>query len=217
MSTEKVNDTGEDDISYDYDEANAVKADDAASRLTDNGAFVGVFKSAEAVKSDKTGTHGIAFVFDSPGNGNAEFTLWTRKADGSDVFGKAQVDAIMFLMGLKGLKGVTAKVQRWAENDKGDREKMEVDGKVFPDLCNRPIGVVLQKELYSGKNGSGERMNLYGLFQPETKLMMSEIKERKTTPVKLERLLKGLKTKDSRKAQADEPAQPAIGAGAGDY
>jgi hypothetical protein len=136
-----------------------------------------------------------------------------------DVFGKAQVDAIMFLLGLKSLKSVPGKVQRWVDNDKGEREKMEVDGRVFPDLCNRSIGIVLQKELYSKKasSGDGQRMSLYGLFQPETKLMMSEIKERKSKPEKLDRLLKGLKTKDTRKAPEAEPSQPAIGAGAGDY
>lgn len=201
---------------YAYNEANAVRADDAASRLNDNGAYPGHFTKAEATVSERTGTRGVVLGFDSPGNGSTEFTLWTRKEDGTEVFGKAQLDAIMFLLGLKTLKATTTLVERWVDEG-GKREKQEVEGKEFTELLKKPIGVVLQKELYStNSGGTGERMGLVGLFQPETKLMMSEIKERKTTPVKLERLLRGLKTKDSRKAQAAEPLQPSI-AGDGGY
>lgn len=202
---------------YSYDEANAVRADDAASKITDNGPFVGAFTKAEATTSDRTGAHGIVLGFESPGIGNAEFTLWTKSADGVAFFGKAQLDAIMFLIGLKNVKGTPTIVERWVEGPKG-REKQEVEGTQYLDLLKKPIGVVLQKELYTtGTGGTGERMNLVGLYQPETKLMMSEIKDRKTTPVKLDRLCRGLKTKDSRKAQAAEPSQPSIAGGAGDY
>lgn len=202
-------------IEYNYNEQSAVKADDAASRIAEQGPYVGKFVRAEAVLSARTGTHGIAFAFEAPGQGTTDFTLWTQKEDGTPIFGMNMVNAIMFLIGVKSLKSAPGKVERY---DEEARARVEVDGDVFPDLCNKPIGIVLQKELYSkDSGGDGSRMNLYGLFQPETKLMMSEIKERKTTPVKLERLLKGLKVKDGRKAVANEPAQPSLGVAAGEY
>lgn len=202
-----------DDDDYGYNEAGALKADAAASRLNENGAYVGTIKRAEAMVA-KTGTKGVTLTFDSPGNGSIDLTLYTIKKgeDGKpiELFGKAQLDAIMFLLGLKSLKAEAGKVSVWSD---AEGKRVEEEGKVYPELCNKPIGIVLQKELYTKDGGgTGERMNLAGLFQAETKLMMSEIKERKTTPVKLDRLTKNLKNKDSRKAGAAEPPQPGVGA-----
>jgi hypothetical protein len=200
-------------IDYTYDEKAATKADDAASRIAENGAYVGTFKKAWAIVSTNTGTHGITFAFESPGQGTAEFTLYTRKADGTEIFGWNLVSAIMFLLGVKKLESERGMVEVYDE-DQGKR--VEQEGDVFPALCDKPIGVVLQKELYTKQGGGdGTRIGLYGVYDAATKLMMSELKEKKTTPVKLERLLKGLKTKDSRKAAAAEPAHPSVGAEGG--
>lgn len=201
-------------ISYEYNEAEAVKADNAASRISEQGPYVGKFTKAEAIES-KGGTHGIAFTFDSPGCGTVEFSLYTQKSDGAVCFGMNFVQAAMFLMGVKSLKASVGKVSKWSETE---GKRVEEDGDVFPDLCGKPIGIVLAKELITtGKGNDSARFNLEGLFQAETRLMMSEIKEKKTTPVKLDRLVKGLKVKDSRTKVDAQPAQPAIGAAAGDY
>lgn len=213
-----MSDIEESGISYDYDEAAATKSDKAADALTDGGAYIGKFVSVEATTSEKKGTKGVKFAFTSPGSGNAEFTLWTQGEDGTKYFGFDQLQGLMFLMGVKSLKSVKGKVTAWVDNEKGQREQQEIDGFTFPDLCNKPIGVVFQQELYStNKGATGSRLSLHGAFQPETKLMMSEIKERKTTPAKLDRLLKGLKVKDTRKASAAEPSQPSMGVGEGEY
>lgn len=212
-----MSDINTQDDDYSYDEDSAVKADAAASRINEGGGYVGVLTKAEAVTA-QSGTRGIDFTFEQKGGGNATFTLWTKKESGESAFGKAFVDSMLFHFGMKTLKGVVGKVEKWVDSDKG-RVKEEADGTVYPDLCNKPIGVVLEKELTSKKNGSDSfRFNLVGLFGAETKLMMSEIKERKSTPAKLDRLLKGLKVKDSRKAAANEPAQASLGGAAeGDY
>jgi hypothetical protein len=203
-------------ISYDYDESRATKADDAASRIAEAGPYIGQFKKAYAIEA-QSGAQGITFEFDSPGNGTTEFSLYTLSKDGEPIFGANMVNAIMFLLGVKKLTSETGKVEKY---DPETKTREEQDGEVFPQLCNKPIGIVLQKELYTKANGSrdGVRFGLYGVFQPETKLMMSEIKEKKTSPVKLDRLLKGLKVKDSRKAEVAEPGQPSVGLGAtGEY
>lgn len=138
----------------------------------------------------------------------ASSQLWTRKEDGSNAFGMNFVQSIMMMFGLRGLKSAPGKIMQW-DDDAGQR--VEVDGETFPELCSKRIGLVLQKELTSKKSGGDSyRMNLYGVFNHETKLTVGEIRERKTTPAKLDKLLKSLKDKDSRKATTTEPAQPAM-------
>lgn len=198
-------------MEFEYDEKQVAEADKAADRITEQGPYIGKFTAVEGVTSEG-GAQGMYFEFESPGLGTTSFTLWTVGKDGKPTFSVAQVQALMFLFGLKKLKSVAGKVTKWETTANG-REKVEGEGDTYPDLCGKPIGIVLQKELYStNKGATGERMNFYGAFQAETKLMASEIKDRKTTPVKLDRLIKGLKVKDGRKAQPAEAAQPAMGA-----
>lgn len=193
-------------MEFEYDAERAASADKAADRITEQGAYIMSFPIVEGFTTDG-GAKGMRFHCDAKGVGTAQFTLYTHSKEGKETFGVAQVDAMMCLLGLKRLKSVTGPVKKWEGNELVDSE-----GDRYPDLEGKDIGVVLQTEKYPKQNGTtGERFNLYGLFQAETKLMASEIKERKTTPVKLDRLLKGLKVKDTRKPQADEAAQPSMG------
>lgn len=205
-------------MNYEYDEEAAGHADDIANRIDENGPYVGRFKRAESIVSTNTGTKGILFEFNAPGGGIAQFSLYTEKADGSRVFGFNIVQAIMLLLGVKSLKAVPGKVQQFDE-DQG--KSVEVDGEVYPDLLDKDIGVLLQKELYTKRDGKdGFRMNLVLAFHPTSKLTASELKDRKVKPEKLEKTMKSLKTKDSREKRAHEPGQPAVGttpAPAGEY
>ena len=201
--------------SYDYDEKAASHADDIANRIDTGGPYIGVFKRAEATVSALKGTEGIVLEFEVPGGGSVENTLWTRKSDGSSIFGDNMVQAIRLILGVKGsMNSVPGKVMVWEEG-----KKVEADGEVFPQLCGKRIGVVFQKELYTNNSGKESwRMNLYGVFDADSKLTASEIKEGVKEPKKLERLVRSAqKVKDSRVAAAAEPAQPAVGAAAGDY
>ena len=202
-------------VSYDYDEKAASHADDIANRIDDNGAFIGVFKRAQAVTAE-SGSTGIKFEFEAPGGGSASFSLYGHRGDGSVIFGWNLIQAAMCILGLKGLKSEAGKVSVY---DKDSKKSVEADGEVFPQLCNKAIGIVMQKELYT-KDSGGEtsRVNLYSFFHPETRLTASEIREKKTKPEKFEKIMKKLKTKDSRKPGAAEVAQPSMGAPAtGDY
>lgn len=200
--------------SYEYDPEGAGKADDVASRIDTNGAFIGRFKDVHAIKSERTGTEGIHFEFTSPGGGSANFDVYTRKADGTATFGMNQINAMMSILGLRGLTTKTGKFDAFV-----DGKRQEVEGETFPDLMDKDIGLVLQKELYTGTTGKeGFRMNLYGIFHPVSRLTASEIKDKKTTPEKLEKMLRSVKTKDTRTAVTAEPAQPsAAGVTEGGY
>lgn len=198
---------------YEYDPEAAGKADDVANRIDTSAAFIGSFKVAHAIKSANTGTEGIHFEFVSPGGGAAGFDVYTRKADGTPTFGMNQIQAMMTILELRGLRAVAGKFEAY-DADAGKR--IEQEGEVFPDLAGKPIGLVLQRENYTKNNGQeGYRMNLFGIFHATSRLTASEIKERKVQPEKLEKMLRGLKNKDSRTAKPAEPAQPQVGAADG--
>lgn len=204
-------------VSYDYDPEAAGHADDFANRINENAPYIGHFNKVEAVVSSEKGTQGVYFEFEAgDGGGKTNFTLWTKKGDGSILgVGYNKLNAIQLIMGVKGMHGVPGKVQRY-NADTGERE--EVDGTVFLELLEKPIGLIMQKELYTGNDGvHRERMNPLMAFDPKTKLSASEIKERKVKPEKYEKAVKGLKTIDKRVQKASEPAQPAIGAAAGEF
>lgn len=199
---------------YEYDPDAASKADDVASRIDTSAAYIGQFKSVHAFKSSK-GTEGMHFEFTSPGGGSAGFDLYTRKEDGTVVFGMNQLQAMMAILGLRGLRAQQGMFEAY-DFDEGKR--VEKTGEIFPDLCGKTIGLVLQKEKYTKNNGQeGYRMNLFGIFHPDSRLTASEIKERKAQPEKLEKMLRGLKDKDTRRAVTAEPAQPSVGAPDGAY
>lgn len=199
--------------SFELDDEAASKADNVANRIDQSAAYIGRFKTVHSIKAERTGTSGLHFEFVSPGGGQAGFDVYTVKADGTKTFGWNQVMALMALLGLRSLRGVKGKHEAFV-----DGKRQEVEGEVFPDFADKDIGLVLQKERYNKQDG-GEtfRMNLQALFHPVTKMTSSEIKERKATPEKLEKILRSLKDKDSRKVQAAEPGQPAVGAPEGSY
>ena len=200
--------------SYEYDESAASKADDVASRIDQSAAYIGRVKVAYAIKA-KSNTEGIHFEFESPGGGSANFDLYTRKEDGTVVFGMNLVQAMMTVLGLKGLTTTKAKYEQY-DFDQGKR--VEVEGEIFRDLMDKDIGLVLQKEKYTKQDGKESfRMNLYGVFHSMTRLTASEIKDRKQQPEKLEKILRSLKDKDSRVAATTEPAQPSVGVPSGSY
>lgn len=202
-------------ISFEYDDEAAGKADNVTSRIDTSDAFIGRFISVNAMKSREKGTNGLHFEFEaSNGGGTASFDLYTSKADGEAVFGVNLVNAIMAIMELRSLKSVEGKYEGFV-----DGKRQDVEGDIFPELTKKDIGVVLQKELYTKQDGGDSyRMQLYGVFHPVSKLTATEIKEHKTKPEKLEKMLRGLKTKDKRVSRPQEPAQPGMGAdSAGNY
>ena len=203
--------------SYDYDEKAASHADDVANRIDTGGAYVGTFKRAEAVVSAQKGTEGITFEFEAPGGGSVEATLWTRKSDGSAIFGDNLVQAIRTILNVRGkMESSPGQVMKW---DEAAGKRMPADGEVFTQLIGKRIGVVFQKELYTSNSGKDSyRMNMYGVFDADSKLTASEIKEGVKEPKKLERMINSVqKNKDNRTAATAEPAQPSVGAVAGSY
>lgn len=207
-----------DTVNYDYDEEAAGHADDFVNRIDHSAAYEGAFTRVWPFKA-KTGTKGVHFEFEAPGGAKTTFDLYTVKEDGTKLFSYNMLMAMLTIMGLKGLRSKPGVIEAYNE-DTNKRE--ETTGETFPDLCGKSIGVVLQKELYTkGTGKEGYRMNLLGTFHTGTRLTASEmregVKKADAEQGKLARMVRGLKTKDSRTVTSAEPAQPSQGLPAGDY
>lgn len=191
-------------IVYDYDQEAAAHADDAASRLDTSGSYDSVITRAYAITAE-SGSSGIAFESEAlDGSGSAKWSLYTMSESGEKIFGFNLLSSILFLIKHKNLVSEPGPVPDYVEEgpDKGWRE---IEGETFPGLYGKPIGLVLQKELTSTKKGNDTfRMNLVQTYDIKSRLTMTEIKEGKKEGVKLKRILRNLKDKNSRKAQPRE-------------
>lgn len=195
-------------VQYEYDEEAASRAEDG--RIDFSAAFIGKFKRAWHVISGGKGTQGVKLEFEAPG-AMTTLTLWTYNGAGEKLPDYNRLAAFQTLFSLKGLKSRSGMVPGY--DDEGKR--IEEKGEIFPDLCDKPIGLILQREDYTREDTHKDswRLNILCSFHPSTKLTASEIREGKTEAKKYERILRGLKDKDSRTAGKSEPSQPSQGAG----
>lgn len=174
---------------YQLDTNAARQADRAGAFINEIGKYVGNFNQAVDVTA-KTGTKGIALQFESDGQ-KANLPIYTMRANGERIMGYQVLSAIMTCLQLRQIQECDGTFKEYDFDSKSDVEKR---GKVFPDLCNKPIGLLLETEDYL--NGNGEqrkRMVIAGVFQANTELTASEILDKKTQPEKLGKLVARLR------------------------
>lgn len=175
---------------YALDTTAARKADNTGSMIKEMGKYVGRFTQAEDITAPK-GTKGVAFRFEAKDGRKAQLSLYTIMANGDHIMGFETLMAIMTCMGLRDIKPVAGRVKFW---DNDARVEQERDGKVFPELCSKDIGVLLETEDYEKNDGSvGTRMVLKGVFQAGTELTATEVLARKTVPEQLTRMVSMLR------------------------
>lgn len=195
---------------YALDTKAARKADQTGNRITELGKYVGIFTQAEDITAS-TGTKGVALRFESNGQ-SANLSLYTKKADGTEIMGFQALMAIMTCMRLRSIKPQTGTVKHW---DAEAKQEVAKEAKVFPELCNKPIGLLLETEDYTKNNGdTGTRMVIAGIFQADTELTASEILDQKTTPEQLEKLVARLRhrpIKGAKPAGAPAASKPSSG------
>ncbi|SCX92674.1 hypothetical protein SAMN05216420_101355 [Nitrosospira sp. Nl5] len=175
--------------SYDLNPEAAKQAEQG--RISETGKYAGAFTRAEAVTSKKS-TEGIEFTFRSADGRDADFlTLWTYNADGKELFGLKVLNALMTCMRVKQIKPVHAQIEKWMD---GGKQKTDAD--VFPELMNKPVGVLLQKEHYTKNDGSmGSKLNLVGCFEASTEMTASEILNKATKAERLGSIVSSLRDK----------------------
>ncbi len=179
----------------------ARKSDAGGGSIKELGKYIGTFAQAVDVDTKKKGK-GIALSFESTSGQKSNLAIYTTGANGERYQGYEQLMAIMTCMGLR---NIAPKDGVFTKYDFDAKKDVQVQGKIFPDLC-KPIGVLLETEDYAKDDGStGTRMVLKNVFQAATELTASEILDRKTKPEQLEKMVQGLRHRPLKGAKAHAP------------
>ena len=175
---------------YKLDPTEARKADSAGGMIAEIGKYVGVFTQAVDITA-KTGTKGVSFTFKSNDGQKANLSLYTVKSDGSKIMGYQALMAILTCLQLRNINTAEGMQTVW---DKESKKEVQEPATLFPDLANKPIGLLLETEEYAKNDGSiGKKMVLKGVFQAGTELTASEILDKKTKPEQLTRMVQALR------------------------
>lgn len=176
--------------SYDFN-TEAAKQANGGNYISETGKYIGVFTRAEAVTSEK-GTEGTEFCFKDQSGASADFlSLWTHDKDGKELPSFKTFNALLACMRLRGVKSAIGKVEKYNTTTKS-REL--TDAEIFPDMQNKPIGLLLQKVWRADKPGK-YKFEICGVFEASTELTASEILARASAPVRLGQMVANLKDK----------------------
>ena len=165
----------------------AARQANTTGRITETGAYTGIFTKAKKVVSQK-GVIGIEFSFKDEFDNSADYlTVWTVSKDGNQTYGYKQLMALMTCLRLNEIASQSGLVE---EYDSVAKQAINVSAEVYPALMNKQIGVLLQAEEYEKGTGEiGQRMNLFGFFDAASRLTAVEILDKKTSPEVLDKML----------------------------
>lgn len=182
-----------------FNATEAAGADRISFAIKESGPYVGTITRAEKIVSS-TGTLGLGLSFKADNGQSADYLdLYTHKADGTALPSAKTVQAILGCLQLRGAQDGKIIVEKYNKDTK-QRDKVTVDG--YPDLMGKRIGFLLQQELgtNSKTDEDTERIVIYGVFQHETRLTVSEILARKTAPETLDKMIASMPAvRDNRK------------------
>jgi hypothetical protein len=191
----------------------ARKAEQRTSFIDEKGKYVGKFTRAEDITAS-SGTRGIAFTFETDDGQKSNFSIYTIKSNGEKLGDYGTLMAIMTVLGVRDIKPAKAVSTVWDKEAGGNVQKTLTQ---FPELLNKPIGVLLAMEEYAKKqNGvetgeTGWSVRLNAVFQADTELTAAEILDRKTSPAKLPLLVAALRDRPLKKSAGQQQYAPAGG------
>jgi hypothetical protein len=175
-----------------------------SARIDEKGAYKGKLILAEAVTS-KQGTEGIEFRFKADDGRTADYlSVWTHKSNGEELSGNKIIAAMMVCLRVRSIESQRARVKKW---DSNTRAEAEVDAMVFPDLMNKPVGLLIYREEYEKNNGDTDWKSAIALpFDHATNRTAGEILDQKPEGEALFKMVELLK---------DRPLRARKGAAAG--
>ena len=181
--------------SYELDTSSARQAK-VNSRITTKGAYVGKFTLAEAVTA-RSGTQGIEFSFRTDDGQTADYvTLWTYSQDGTPLYGRKVLDALLTCLKTRKINVTQKTVTVRAAG--GGTETRQAD--VFAELMDKPIGLFLIVEEYHKNDGSlGSKMVIALPFEASTKRTASEILDQQPTAQSFDGILASLRDRPAKK------------------
>jgi hypothetical protein len=177
--------------SYDLDPNAAAKAG-VSNYITETGKYKGKFTVAESIVSQQN-TEGVEFAFQTNDGMTANFLqIWTYNKDGKQLSGFNVLSAIMTCLKIKNIAPISMQVTDFRGAAK------TIQG--FPELCNKPIGLLLQKEEYQKNDGGiGFKFNIVAPFEPNLELTAGEILKSKTSAEQLPKMIATLKDRPMQK------------------
>lgn len=206
-----------------FDAKEAARADQIASSITETGKYIGTITRAEKLHS-KNGADGLGLSFKADDGSTADYLdLYTVNARGETLPSMKIVQALMGCLQLRSAQEGPIKCSKW-NKDTRQREEVTVPG--YPEMMGKRIGLLLQKTLETDQNGADrDRIQVFGVFQADTELTVSEILARKTTPETLPKMAQYLEShpvRDNRKSKSAAPQSYAApqqnsGGGFGDF
>lgn len=174
-----------------------------AGRIDSSGAYKGIITRAEYTTAS-TGTRGIELDFESTSGASAKFmTLWTHNAQEQEVYGFKQLMALMTCLKLRNINPQVAQVKKY---DSQAGKEIVAQATIYPELMNKPIGLILQREEYRKGSGEiGEKMSFFAPFDAQTNQLAKEILDQ--SPAKgVEKIIVSLKDKLLPKEQSGATA-----------
>lgn len=191
---------------YALDANEARKADNTGTSIREMGKYIGKFIQAEDITAS-TGTKGIALTFEASGQ-KTRFSLYTKRSNGEIIMGYQGLMAIMTCLKLRNIAPQKGVITFWDNDAHAEKTK---EGTVFPDLCNKPIGVLLETEDYLNRDGALKtRMVFAGAFQADTEFTATEILDKRTKPEQLEKMVAYLRHRPIKAAKSGSaPARQA--------
>ena len=177
-------------------DTNAARAADNKSAFIDEaGKYIGVFTRAEYMEKKETGSTGIGFTYKTNAGAEAQFYVNLSYQHGTkNDGGHAMLNALMACMQLRKVEAPrTITVEKWNADAK-QREKVQVYG--FPELMDKPVGLLLQMEIEKNSEKGNPRPTMYAPFSAESEKTASEILDPNCkSPAKLEKMVQQIMAK----------------------
>lgn len=161
-------------VTYKLNPTNA-KSVGQPGRIDEKGAYIGQFLRAEHVVSKK-GSQGIEFAFKADDGRTSDYlNIWIASASGEELYGRKILDALMTCARTKSLTSVEGMVRKY---DRAAGTEVTSSATIFPELMNRPIGLLLVREEYAKNDGgTGWKMSITGCFEASTQKTPREVLE----------------------------------------
>ena len=186
---------------FNLDTASARKADSEGGRISQTGKYVGKINRFEFIESKK-GTQGFEIFFEDDDKNEANIFLWTFSADGTPIFSRDKVNALMVCTQTRTLTPVEAQVEKY---DFDLKAKIVQTVTVAQELANKRVGFLIQMEEYENNDGGiGKKATLVSSFQADTGLMAKEILDRKTVPEQLDKAYARLMENGDKKVKQEQ-------------
>lgn len=182
---------------FTYNQDNATSAG-AGKYITETGSYKGIIASAVYVTSSQKGTQGMEFSFESVDGQTANYlTIYYAKSNNEPL--QNGINMINAIMGCAGVQAMSS----------ASRQNNNVQENYAPEIENKPVGLLLQKVLYTKGNGDdGFKFEIKMPFDAVTGQTVQE-KVEGAQAAKVAKWAETLTDKDDRKQQA--PTQNGYG------